>query len=169
MYWYVYFVGPCRILDLWDWWKSPFPLGVVCSDGSQCRGQLQTQLCDHQDTPVRSSSCPASRSLTHKTTPVSSGRGCRALRKRPSGPTLGHRVRLHVPIVVFAGPNEAAVRFHSLGHHVVDQAMLIPDASVLKVGDVFPEDTRAETVSSLLSHFTPCVHSVEIVYRTCRK
>lgn len=62
----MYFVGICVILDLWDWWKSPFPLGVVCSDGSRCRGQLQTPLCDHQDTPGHSSSYPGSHSLTHK-------------------------------------------------------------------------------------------------------
>lgn len=60
-----------------------------------------------------------------------------------------HRVGLHVPVIVFAGPNEAAVRFHSLGHHVVDQAMLVPDASVLKLTDVFSEDKRAKNTSSL--------------------
>lgn len=154
----IHFVGLCTIFYLWDWWKSPSPLGAVGSGGSRCRGQLRTPRCDHQDTPAHWSSSPGSRSLTHKRTPVSSGR--MSLRKSLSGPTLCHRVRLHVPIVVFAGPNEAAVRFHSLGHHVIDQAMLIPDAFVLKMRHVFPEDKRAEKMSPL--HFSLTAHSVFI-------
>lgn len=56
-------------------------------------------------------------------------------------PTLRHGVRLHVPVVVLAGPDEAAVGLHGLGHHVVDQAVLVPDSFGLELGLVFPAVT----------------------------
>lgn len=55
-----------------------------------------------------------------------------------SSPTLCHRVRLYVPIVVLAGPDKAPFRFHGLGHHVIDQPVLIPDTFGLKLGLVLP-------------------------------
>jgi len=41
--------------------------------------------------------------------------------------SLGHGVRLHVSVVVLAGPDKAALALHGLSHHVVDQAVLVPD------------------------------------------
>lgn len=55
-----------------------------------------------------------------------------------SYPTLCHRVRLYVSIIVLAGPDEASLRFHGLGHHVIYQPVLIPDAFGLKLSTVFP-------------------------------
>lgn len=55
-----------------------------------------------------------------------------------SYPTLCHRVRLYVSIVVLAGPDEASIGFHGLGHHVIYQTVLIPDAFGLKLGTIFP-------------------------------
>lgn len=59
-------------------------------------------------------------------------------------PTLGHRVRLHVTIIVFTGPDEAALRFHSLGHHVIDEPVLIPDLLSFKLGFVLPKKQERE-------------------------
>ena len=42
---------------------------------------------------------------------------------------LRHRVGLHVAVVVLAGPDEAARPLQRRGHHVVDQAVLVGDAS----------------------------------------
>lgn len=61
-------------------------------------------------------------------------------------PTLRHRVRLYVSIVVLAGPNEASLRFHGLGHHVIYQTVLIPNFFGLELSTVFPGNTRRWTV-----------------------
>lgn len=60
-------------------------------------------------------------------------------------PTLCHRVRLYISVVVLAGPNEASLRFHGLGHHVIYQTVLIPDAFGLKLSTVFPGHIRRST------------------------
>lgn len=66
--------------------------------------------------------------------------GCRV---RLSLPTLRHRVRLHVSVIVLAGPDETAVGLHGLGHHVVDQTVLVPDSLGLELSLVFPGTTAA--------------------------
>ena len=65
-------------------------------------------------------------------------------------PTLGHGVRLHVSVVVLAGPDEAAVGLHALGHHVVDEPVLVPDPLGLKLGAVLSENQPS-------SRFSRCV------------
>ena len=52
--------------------------------------------------------------------------------------TLGHNVGLDVPIVVLAGPDEAPVPLDGLGHHVVDEAVLVPDVLGLELLLVLP-------------------------------
>ena len=51
---------------------------------------------------------------------------------------LGHGIRLHVAVVVLAGPEEAAGPFERGRHHVVDQAVLVGDVllveAVLELG-----------------------------------
>lgn len=62
-----------------------------------------------------------------------------------SSPTLCHRVRLYISVVVLAGPNKASVRLHGLGHHVIYKTVLIPDTFGLKLSTVFPgRHRRAE-------------------------
>ncbi|EBA07220.1 NADP-dependent isocitrate dehydrogenase protein [Sagittula stellata E-37] len=46
---------------------------------------------------------------------------------------LRHRVRLHVAVIVLAGPDELAVPLERAGHHVVDQPVLVPDALRLEL------------------------------------
>ncbi|CAG9096414.1 unnamed protein product, partial [Plutella xylostella] len=50
---------------------------------------------------------------------------------------LRHRVRLHVAVVVLAGPHEPALRLHGVRHHVVDEPVLVPDAGRLVRRAVF--------------------------------
>ena len=45
---------------------------------------------------------------------------------------LGHGVRLHVAVVVLAGPDEGAFPLERGGHHVVDQPVLVGDAGRLE-------------------------------------
>lgn len=161
----VYFVGICMILDLWDWWKSPFPLGVVCSDGSQCRGQLQTPLCDHQDTPVHLSSYPGSRSLMHKRTPISSW-GMRHSQKKAFWTNL-------VPPSQTARPHRSSCRPKWSRRRIS-----LPGPPCHRSGDAHtrclcPENkscspwrnkSRENVSTSRLCRFTQCVYSVEIVF-----
>ena len=46
--------------------------------------------------------------------------------------SLRHRVGLNIPVIVLAGPDEPTVALHGLGHHVVDEAVFVPDARGLK-------------------------------------
>lgn len=50
---------------------------------------------------------------------------------------LGDNVGLDVTVVVLARPHEATVALDGLGDHVVDQAVLVPDLELLKLGLVF--------------------------------
>ena len=47
---------------------------------------------------------------------------------------LRHGVRLHVAIVVLAGPNEVTVPFKRARDHIVDQAMLVGQAALFEFG-----------------------------------
>jgi len=40
--------------------------------------------------------------------------------------TLGKKIALYVSVIVFASPNIPAITFHSIGHHVINQPVLIP-------------------------------------------
>lgn len=51
---------------------------------------------------------------------------------------LGNHVRLDITVVVLAGPNKLAARFEGLGHHVINETMLVPDVVGLKVLLVLP-------------------------------
>ena len=46
---------------------------------------------------------------------------------------LSNDVRLDVTVVVLASPNKFAGRFQGLGDHVVDKAMLVPNAGSLEI------------------------------------
>ena len=65
---------------------------------------------------------------------------------------LSNGVGLHVTVVVLAGPYEFTRGFEALGDHVVDQPVLIPDASgieilfVLFLVDVFKDILEAAVV-----------------------
>lgn len=41
--------------------------------------------------------------------------------------SLSEHVALDVPVIVLAGPHIAAVVLDALGHHVVDQSVLVPE------------------------------------------
>lgn len=47
---------------------------------------------------------------------------------------LRDRVGLHITVVVFAGPDVAAVGLHGKGYHVVNEAVLVPDLGALELG-----------------------------------
>ena len=53
-------------------------------------------------------------------------------------PTLRNCIRLHVSIIVLARPHEASLALHGLSHHVVDETVLVPDTSGIKLGLVVP-------------------------------
>lgn len=52
--------------------------------------------------------------------------------------TLSHRVRLHVSVVVLTSPDKSSFRLHGLGHHVINQSVLIPDPLSLELRLVLP-------------------------------
>ena len=47
--------------------------------------------------------------------------------------SLGDNVGLDVAIVVFAGPDEAAIGFDGEGNHVIDETMLVPETLSLEL------------------------------------
>ena len=47
--------------------------------------------------------------------------------------TLSDNVRLNISVVVLASPDEASTGLEALGHHIVDQTVLIPDALLVKL------------------------------------
>nr|GFC44720.1 hypothetical protein [Tanacetum cinerariifolium] len=49
---------------------------------------------------------------------------------------LGYGVALHVAVVVFAGPHKVTVPLQRRSHHVVNQAVLVGDASFLELSEV---------------------------------
>ena len=53
--------------------------------------------------------------------------------------TLGDRVRLHVSIIVLAGPDKPSLGLHGLSDHVIDETMLIPDLLRFKLSLVVSE------------------------------
>lgn len=52
--------------------------------------------------------------------------------------TLSQNVRLHISIVILAGPNKSSRRLENLGHHVVNKPVLIPDLQLVKLWLVIP-------------------------------
>jgi hypothetical protein len=40
--------------------------------------------------------------------------------------TLGKKIALYISVIVFASPNIPTITFHSIGHHVINQPVLIP-------------------------------------------
>ena len=51
---------------------------------------------------------------------------------------LSHNIRLNVTVVILAGPNETAARLETLGDHIVNETMFVPDLRFLEVGLVSP-------------------------------
>lgn len=58
--------------------------------------------------------------------------------------TLCNRVRLHIPIIVLAGPDKASFRFQGLSNHVINEPMFIPDLLGFKLGLVFSGKQKSE-------------------------
>ena len=56
--------------------------------------------------------------------------------------TLSKDVRLHVAVVVLAGPHEGAGGLEHLGYHVVNESVLVPDLQLLKLRLVVPGGHR---------------------------
>ena len=46
---------------------------------------------------------------------------------------LSHNIRLDIAVVVLASPDKFSGRFEGLSDHVVDQAMLVPNAGSIEV------------------------------------
>ena len=59
---------------------------------------------------------------------------------------LRHDVRLHVAVVVLAGPDIAARPFHRRRHHVVDQPVLVGDLLLVELGLEFGVEHLLEDV-----------------------
>ena len=59
---------------------------------------------------------------------------------------LRHQVRLHVAIIVLAGPDIAARPLHGGGHHVVDQAVLVGDLALVELGLEFGVEDLLEDI-----------------------
>lgn len=55
---------------------------------------------------------------------------------------LCNGVRLHISIIVLASPHKATLTLHGLCNHVVDQAMLVPDACSFILALVFTEKKK---------------------------
>ena len=66
---------------------------------------------------------------------------------------LGHNVRLNVAVVVLASPHETAGALETLSNHVVDEAVLVPDAKFLKLSCVLPVDKKKERNENVLSSY----------------
>ena len=82
----------------------------------------------HHTTPKQHHSKPLNTTQRH-TAPHSTTQG----HKVPLKATLGHRVGLDVSIIVLARPHEASFGLEGLGHHVIDQSMLVVDATAFKL------------------------------------
>jgi len=84
---------------------------------------------------IMSCNCPMRR-LSLNCLPIRRHKnGCHQSQRSVS---LGNNITLHVSVIVFAGPDETAAGFQSLGYHVVDEAMFIPDFLFFELRFVFP-------------------------------
>lgn len=81
-------------------------------------------------------------------------------------PTLCHRVRLYISIIVLAGPNEASLRFHGLGHHVINETVLIPDALGLKLSTILSE-AHKKVDNTVLAHVCYKDVCISCLYMCC--
>ena len=77
--------------------------------------------------------------------------------------TLSNTVALHVTIVILASPHEATLALHAVGNHVVNEAMLVPNASGLVLSlEVFVEDLLEEVLEATVVSLQDCVLGAEI-------
>ena len=53
-------------------------------------------------------------------------------------------VRLHIYIVVFARPNKPSLSLQALGHHVINETVLVPNTCLLKLLLVLTAEGRGE-------------------------
>ena len=138
----------------WGWWRSPSPAGVAGSDGSPCRGRPPTRWSCRPGRRGRWSSFPGFQTLERRnedeTFPHSSFGVSQTLSFLPL--TLRNTVGLDVTVVVLAGPNETALRLQHLGDHVVDQAMLVPEALGFKLAPVLSAQTKKTEGRNLQFH-----------------
>ena len=84
--------------------------------------------------------------------------------------TLGNDVGLDIAIIVLASPHKAACGFEGLGHHIIDQTMLVPNAQLVKLGFVLPVNRRRHHQNNIFKsiHFTKHeILSVETVLSAC--
>lgn len=78
-------------------------------------------------------------------------------KKKKTRLTLGQDVGLDVSIVVLTGPHEGSRRLEHLGHHVVDQPVLVPDLQFVKLRLVVP----AEKTNKHSSFQEPCTQGLK--------
>ena len=52
--------------------------------------------------------------------------------------TLSNYIRLDVSIIVLTRPHKASVGLQSLGDHVVNQSVFVPDAGLFEILFIFP-------------------------------
>ena len=64
--------------------------------------------------------------------------------------TLGNNVRLYVTVIVLAGPHEGTAGLESLGDHVVNETVLVPDAQLVEFSTVVPERIYNTSLKILL-------------------
>lgn len=84
---------------------------------------------------------------------------------------MRNAVRLNIAIVILARPHEAAIALHRKRHHVINQAMLIPQFLRLKLRFIFPKlnfHIHSETSNAARKVRTPhdalLVHLLEDVF-----
>ena len=63
--------------------------------------------------------------------------------------TLSDNVRLNISVVVLASPDEASTGLEALGHHIVDQTVLIPDALLVKLRGILSEQNIKQLLNLL--------------------
>lgn len=56
----------------------------------------------------------------------------------PKNLTLCQDVRLHISIIVLAGPHKGARGLQDLGNHIINKSVLIPDLQFVKLRLVVP-------------------------------
>lgn len=57
--------------------------------------------------------------------------------------TLCKNVRLNISVVVLACPHKSSGRFKHLGHHIINQPVLVPDLQLVELRFVVP--VKAQT------------------------
>merc|ERR550534_887726 len=77
--------------------------------------------------------------------------------------TLGNNIRLNIPIVIFASPDESTIRFQHLSNHVINKSVLIPSSKSIKVFFVVCfKDVLENVLKSSIISLHDCVFSTHV-------